>query len=507
MPDQPLLCGIDAGTSRVRVLIFDPTGRPVAEAAEPTPTRQLGPGVAEHDPEALWAAVLRSLRAAAAQVERPERVRSIAVASFGEAGVLVDAAGGTLCPILAWYDTRTGPELDRLLDRVGFERLHRITGLCPDPTFTLLKLAWLKRHLPRAVERAAAWLNVGDFITWRLGGRMATDLSLASRTMALDLVARRWSAELLEAAGVPERLMQAPTGSGSPLGTLAPEVAAVTGLSPGVVIGTGGHDHFCGMLAVGADRPGVLLDSMGTAEALTLVLAAPSTDPELGREGFNQGVILVERPLYYLFGGVPTSAAAVEGFRALWGRGVAHEALIAEAEAVPPGSFGTLFLPHLRIGAPPFPDPVSRGAFLGLSDAAGRGVLFRALLEGLALDAAQMLDSMCRRLAVPPPERLIAIGGSTRNPLLMRLKASLFDRPIEIAAVSEATCLGAALLGGLAAGVFGGLREARAAMVPTFRRVEPDPDWPKQRRRALREVYVAAHAAVRPLHARLAADR
>jgi xylulokinase len=506
LADEPLLCGIDAGTSRVRVLLFDTAGRPVAEAAEPTPTRRLGPGRAEHDPEALWACVLRSLRAAAAQIERPARIRSLAVASVGEAGVLVDAEGRTLCPILAWYDTRTAPMLDRLLDEVGFARLHGITGLCPDPTFSLVKLAWLRRHLPEAVERAVAWLNVGDFIAWRLGGRMATDLSLASRTMALDLAARAWSEELLAAAGVPLRLMQPLTASGAALGTLAPDVAAATGLAAEVVVGSGGHDHFCGMLAVGADRPGVVLDSMGTAEALTFVLEAPSADPALAREGFNQGVILIERPHYYLFGGLPTSAAAVEWFRGLWGESASWQSLIEEAAAVPPGSQGTLFLPHLRIGSPPFPDPVSRGAFLGLSDGAGRGVLFRALLEGLALDAARMLESMRGRLARPEPDRLVAIGGSTRNALLMRLKASLFERPVEIAAVSEATCLGAAILGGLAAGHYGSVAEARRTMVPSFRSVAPDPAWPEAHRRALREAYAEARAAVRPLHARLLAN-
>jgi xylulokinase len=503
MAEAPLLCGIDAGTSRVRVIVFEADGRQIAEASEPTPTKLLGPGEAEHDPEALWQSTLRSLAGAVAKVPKPSRIRGLAVASVGEAGLLVDGQGQPLAAIPAWYDTRTAPDLEKLVERLGFERLHRITGLCPDPTFGLLKLARLRRTEPLAVARAEAWLNVSDYLAWRLGGRRATDYSLASRTMALDLQARRWSGELLAAVDVPSGLMQPLTPSGALLGRIRPEVAAATGLAAEVAIGVGGHDHFCGMLAVGADTPGVMLDSMGSAEALTLVMAAASADAAAGRAGLNQGLIDVEGPLAYVFGGLPTSGAAVEWFRGLWGAGADRAQLMREAAAAPPGSLGTLFLPHLRLGSSPFPDPVSRGAFLGLSDGADRGVLFRAVLEGLALDAAQVMCVMLDRLHLPPPDRIILIGGSTRNELLMRIKASAYGRPVEVAEVSEATCLGAAILGGLAAGLFTDLADARSRLHLDFHVVEPDPEWPEPARAALRRAYAEAQAAVRPLHAAL----
>ncbi len=154
------------------------------------------------------------------------------------------------------------------------------------------------------------------------------------------------------------------------------------------MIGVGGHDHFCGALAIGADRAGVVMDSMGTAEALTLMLDRPSATTALADAGLNQGMLRVDEPVYYVFGGLPTSAAAVEWFRGLMG-GADHEVLVAEAKAVPPGADGLLFLPHLRLGSPPFPDPIARGAFLGLADTTGRAALYRAVLEGLAADAGE----------------------------------------------------------------------------------------------------------------------
>jgi xylulokinase len=497
MADRPLLCGIDAGTSRIRAVVFDTDGRLVAEAAEPTPTRRLGPGQAEHDPEALWQTLAGVLRRATGGVERPDRIRGLAIASMGEAGVLLDGESRPLAPVIAWYDTRTAPQLERLLGQVGFGRLHATTGLCPDPTFTLLKLLWLKDTAPEAFARGRAWLHVSDYLAWRLCGGRATDFSLASRTMALDIAAGRWCGELLEEAGVGRTLFQELAPAGTRIGGVTAEAARATGLPEGAAVGVAGHDHVCGALAVGADRPGVLFDSMGTAEALTLIIGRPSRDPEMGVAGLNQGMIHTGSPVFYVFGGLPTSAACVEWFRESQAPGVDHATLIAEAETVPLGCDGTVFLPHLRIGSPPYPDPVSRGAFLGISDRTTRAALYRAVLEGLALDSANILDTMQRLLQVPAPTRAIAIGGSSRNRLLMQLKASLFGRTIELASSAESTSLGAAMLGGLASETFPNLDTARAAMMPAFHGVGPDRGWPAAERDAVLARYARIYRTVR----------
>ena len=337
----------------MRALVFRPDGGVVASAAQPTPTRLLGSDSAELDAADLWCTVLAVLRRVVSEVPDAKAIRSIAVASVGEAGVLSTGDGHPLAPIIAWFDTRTRGELDWLLEHVGFERLHRITGLCADPTFSLLKLLWLKRH--RAVDFAAAtsWLNVGDYLAWRLCGERATDLSLASRTMLLDIETGRWSGPLLETCELPATLLPPLRPSGTRLGCILPEIAALTGLPGDCIVGVGGHDHVCGMIAAGADAAGVLLDSLGTAEALTLTCDRPITDPALGREGFNQGTFAVEAPLYYVFGGLPTAAAAVEWFRSLY-PGVDHATLIAEAESTANGD-GSCSCPISGWARRPFP--------------------------------------------------------------------------------------------------------------------------------------------------------
>lgn len=499
---DPLLCGVDAGTSRIRAIVFDLTGRPVAEASRPTPTVVVGPGQAEHDPEALWSATVEAIGEAVGSLDQPARVRGLAIASMAEAGVLLDDAGAPLGPALAWYDSRPAPRLERLVVELGADRLHGITGLCPDPTFTVAKLLWLREQAPEVLARAAAWLGISGWLAYRLTGVRACDHSIASRTMALDLAAAAWSTELLDLVGLPPRLFGELARAGQRLGTVLPDLAATTGLPADCAVGVAGHDHICGLLAVGADEEGVLLDSMGTAEALTLVLDRPSRDPALGRSGFNQGLIDAGRPRYYVFGGLPTSSGAIEWFRDKLAAGAPYATLLAEAAAVADDAHELMFLPQLRIGSPPYLDAPGRGAFLGISDGCDRGALFRALLEGLALDAANQV-LVLQRLGLPRPHRITAIGGGSRNPLLMRLKACLFGREVETLAMPEATALGAALLGGLAAGLFPDLAAARAGLRAERRLVAPDPAWPEPGRRARLEAYAAAYAALRPVHKRL----
>ncbi len=262
----------------------------------------------------------------------------------------------------------------------------------------------------------------------------------------------------------------------------------------------GGHDHIVGALAVGALAPGVLLNSLGTAEALTLALDGPSQQVELGRRGFNQGVVEVETPVHYVFGGFATSGACIEWFRGLFGADVPHEVLIAEADLVPPCSHGVTFLPDLRGRISPVPDPLARGAWFGLAADSARGELYRAVIEGLAFEARQTVDALTELPGIPAIRSIRAIGGNTRNELLMRIKASVYGQPIVAAEMAEATALGAALLGGLAAGVFPNLPSALSGLQASDREVAPVGEWIERYAAQYRSVYQPAYATLRPLH-------
>jgi len=502
MTDDRLLLGIDAGTSRVRAIVFTPEGRPVAEGSRPTPVEQPRPGWAEHDPEALWRAVRGALCDATAQIVEPARIAGLAVASVGEAFVALDAQGRPTCPAIAWYDERPKAELARLAATIGKERLHGLTGLAADPTFSLCKLLWLKANQPDALARTALWLNVAHYLAWRLTGVAACDLSLASRTLALDLEHRTWAADLIREAGLDPAIFAPIRPWGTLLGRVTAEAAAATGLSPGCAVGVAGHDHITGALAARALAPGVLLNSLGSAEALTLALERPSPAPELLARGYSQGVVEVagQTPVHYVLGGFPTSGACIEWFRALFAADLPHERLIADAEVEPPGCRGVTFVPDLRGRISPLPDPEARGAWFGLRADATRATLYRAVLEGLAFEARLTLDDLAALPGLQPIVQIRAIGGNTRNRLLLRIKASVYRRPIVATEMAEATALGAALLGGLAAGLFPDLASALASLAGAAATIPPEPAWVGRYDRHYRAVYRPAYAALRPLH-------
>lgn len=507
MADDPLIAGVDAGTTRIRAILFTPAGRVVAEGSRPTPVERPRPGWAEHDAEALWRATCGALRDATAGIDRPARVRGVAVASVGEAFVALDSQDRPTCPVIAWYDERPTAQLARLQAEIGADRLFALTGLSPDPTFTLCKLLWLKDNRPEALARTRQWLNVAHYLAWRLCGVAGGDLSLASRTLALDLHRHRWAEDLIREVGLSPAIFPKIRPCGARIGAVTGAAAGATGLSTECVVAVAGHDHIMGALAIGALAPGVLLDSMGSAEGLTLALPAATAEPELCRRGYSQGVVEVEAPVPFVFGGFPTAGACIEWFRTLFGAEIGYEQLIAEAAEVPPTCDGVTFVPDLRGRISPVPDPLARGVWFGLGGDATRATLFRAVLEGLAFEARQTVDALTELPGLPRIETVRAIGGNTKNALLMAIKAAVYDRPIAAAAMPEATALGAALLGGRAAGLVADLPSATAALAEDYRRFEPDPAWAASYEAHYRDVYRPAYAQLRPLHHAAAALR
>jgi xylulokinase len=496
-----LLLGLDLGTTSVKAVVYRTNGIAVGASARPTPTHVPRPGWAFYRPDELWQTAVAAIRGALADLPSPQEIASVAVASVGESGVLLDAAGAATTDSIAWFDTRTRPQATWLADRIGKDELFARSGLSLQPIFSLNKLLWHREHEPEAWARSVRWLMLADFIAFRLCGEAATDLSLASRTLLLDLRQKRWDEETLAQAEIDPKLLASLVPGGTSLGSVTTTAAALTGLPVAAVVASGGHDHVCGALAAGVTRPGQMLNSLGTAEALFLPIAQPLADPKAGRQGYTQGAHVVGGG-YYAFGGQYTSGASIEWLRNLLGASddpVAYEELIAAAERVAAGSLGVLFLPHLRLANPPYDDPRSRGALIGLSMDAGRDVITRAIFEGLALESRNTLEPLLAYPEVTAPQSIVAIGGGTRNPLLMRVKASVTNRIHHVVEAQEATALGAALLGGLGAGVYEGVDDAVASMRYGQQEIAPEPIDVPVYETIYNKVYQRFYPSVAPL--------
>lgn len=470
------LIGLDCGTQSVRALLADARGRTLALASRPTPTIITAPGAAEHDPQALWQTVLALLAEIGAAAPAGLEIAGIACASMGEACVLLDAMDRPIGRSITWFDRRTEADCAWLVERIGAERLFAVTGLPVDPTVTLCKLLWHRRTDPAGFARARRVLNLADYVAFRLCGEAATDRSLASRTMLLDIDAAGWSADLLAHTAIAPALLPPIRPSGTRLGPVRAEVLAASGLRGRPVVAVGGHDHVVGGFAAGAVRPGVLLDSFGTAEALLRTLARPVLTEATRSLGFWQGVVGLDRPFAYLGASINRAGGAVEWLAGLLG-GLSRTALVEAAAAAPVGSGGVLFLPHLAYATAPVVDTAARGAFLGLTAGSDAGTLARAVLEGLAMEARLAVDAMSALPGAGAPEEIRVIGGGTRNPLLLGIKAAVYARELTVIEAPEATALGAALLGGVAAGLWPDLATALDAIVQPRRTVAPDPHW------------------------------
>ena len=497
MSAEPILIGADVGTTNIKVVAFDGSGRAVERASCPTPTRYPRPGRADHDPEELWTSFAATLRRVTGELDDPNRVVSIAVASVGEAAVPLDSGGAPTSEIIAWFDGRARAQAQRLGRTIGQDRLFALTGLSLQPIFGLCKLLWLQENEPDAYSRTAMWLNVADYMAFRLCGVAATDFSLASRTLALDLQGLRWADGLMEEVGVSPDLFATLRESGSDLGPVGREAALATGLPEGARVAAGGHDHVCGALALGVTDKGTMLNSLGTAEAIFLPLERPLEEPRVGNQGYTQGAHVAGQ--YYVFGGQYTSGASVEWMREILD-GADYDALISEAENVPPGSFGAHFLPHLRLANPPYDDPSARGAFVGLSTDVGRGALFRAVLEGLAYDSRNSLEPLLAHAGLEKLQAIHAIGGGTQNRLLMSIKATVMNQEITVSGIEEATSLGAAILGGTAAGVYPDIPSAIKELHHDETTIAPVPDEVPFYEAAFRNIYANLYPALRDIH-------
>ncbi len=377
--------------------------------------------------------------------------------------------------------------------------LFAITGTEIQPIMTAPKLMWIRDELPEVWSRTSKFLNVSAYIAWRLGAEMVQEHSLASRTGLFDLRRRDWHPELLKLAGLDRSLFGTLTQGGTRIGSVSRAGSLASGLPAGIAIGMAGHDHLCGAFAGGVIRRGDVLDSIGTAEGLLVGLDTPVDDVTMGGQGFTQGAHVVPDQ-YYGLGAIYTAGASYEWARKAFAGGRDHQAILAGARSVSAGSLGVMFLPHLRLAMFPELDSRARGAFIGLTTDVTTDVLIRAVLEGVAMEGRAGFGPLAQFADLPELTDIKVIGGTARNQLLIEIKASVMNARQHVLAVDEATALGAAMLAGMAAGVYSSADDAIAQVSYDATIVEPDSSVVALYDAMFNDVYRHIYHALRPMH-------
>ena len=445
MTDEPLLLGIDAGTTTMKAVLLDLQGRETAVVSRPTPFTT-SPSGSEMAVDALMDA-LRDLLARLGPARA--QVAAVGIAGMGESGAPLGRDGTPLAPVIAWHDPRGAQTVARLERAFGPSLALRI-GQRPRTVSSVAKLGWLAGHWV-CVADIRRWLGVGELCLRRLSGAEATEHSLACRTGCYDVVERAWMPEVARVAGVPVHIFAEVQTAGAPMGTVTPEAAEWSGLPAGIPVTLAGHDHLAGAAGAGA-LPSDLVNSVGTAET---VLRRLDVLPDLGRAAELRAAVSVWPGAggWSVMSGAARAGVVLGRAAAALGRTPPElDQLAAGAEPVEPPQVeeaGRLVAALQERPDVPLPSGEPGAIWLGLLEALSRRTL----------EAASRLEVLAGAAS-----RVVVFGGGSRSRAWMDAKARLSPMPVAVPRIGEAAGRGAALFAGVATGWW---PSAEAAPLPT----------------------------------------
>lgn len=462
--------GIDVGTTNCKICLYriaDLTLIKKQSFATPKTVTEHG---SDFEIKALWKGIVEGLAKVAAALSDPENIVSVSVASVGEAGVLLDAQDNVIGPVMTWYDTRTQPQLERVVSRISESRLYEITGIPAHSNYSLNKILWLTEHTDN--QTPASWLCMAEYIAFRLSGVKRAEYSLASRTLAFDITKDTWSDEICSALDIPVSLFSPLVTAGEPTGNLLTQISEATGISTQTKISIAGHDHMVGSVAVGLTDEEQILNSTGTTEGLLVVRHKPSaTEPYYQSRVSNGHHVL--RDAYTLYASLPSAGYAIEWFTNLFSLKPADFNCMTVwlmnkgAAETPTDSF---LIPHLRGSGPPSRTIHAKGLVYGVEDQTDPEAFLKAVFHGLCYELRHLLETY-ETLTGSHWKSVMVIGAACQNPYWLQLKATILNREIVACQIPEAVSRGAALLGARGAGY-----ETEEANLPEDALVRYQPD-------------------------------
>lgn len=476
MKHEPLLMGIDIGTSACKAALFRLDGTVAACAVRTYPTHHPAPGYAEQDCADWWGAVCAAAAQCLASVD-PADVAGIGVDGQSWSCIPVDGQGRALHRTPIWMDMRCADLCAQVTQSLGADTIFHVAKNPFQPSYTTPKILWFRRHRPDIYEKTAYFLQSNSYIVLRLTGRVTQDKSQSYGLHVYDMAKGCYDPGLCKALDIDPARLPPIFACHQVVGRVTRRAAEETGLAPGTPVVAGGLDAACGALGAGVCRPGQTQEQGGQAGGMGICVEKPLGDPRLILSSH------VVPELWLLQGGTVAGGAAYGWIAGAIGRAEEEAALRAGrrpmalmdelAAEVGPGSDGLLFLPYLAGERSPIWDANASGMFFGLTFGKGRGHFYRAVMEGAAYALRHNLQ-VARQAGVHAAS-LNAMGGAAGSPVWMQIKADVTGTPLCVPRSDTATPLGAAILAGVGTGLYAGFDEAVAATIRVERTYQPDP--------------------------------
>jgi gluconokinase len=484
--------GVDVGTTNVKALAMpSDLSQILAHASAPVTTLNPEPGYAEQDPDEIWSAFVQVMAEVSREVTQGGNVIThVAFSTAMHSLLAIDNNGTPLGHAILWSDNRAEAQATalRTTEAELGNQIYAQTGTPIHPMIPLCKLAWMRENDPRLLRRTARFGSIKEFLWHKLTGVFEVDHSIATATGLFDANAKQWSSLAIDYAGVrPDQLSTLVPTTHQRVFQPRPE-ATGTGLKAGVTLLIGASDGCLANLGAGAIKPGVATLTIGTSGAIRQTVRKPLRDDQ----GRLFCYILDED--HFVVGGPTNNGGNVLEWVSEKLTKLETQAVLAEAETVPAGSEGLLFLPYLQGERAPLWDASARGAYLHVDWMHTQAHFIRAALEGVLFNLLSINDLLTKHTG---PARVIhANGGFAQSTFWVQMLADMAGVPVRLNASNESGSMGAILLTMKATGLVKSLDEAaeRVAFGETF---EPNPSCTKVYRDTFRRWQQAVQSTLR----------
>jgi xylulokinase len=505
--------GIDVGTSGVKVIILDKTGKLLAKASREYSMEIPADGWAQQDPDLWWNNTKSAIREAASGLGSEKDIRAIGLSAQMLGAVFLDKSGKSIRPCLIWCDQRSSTERDALEKELTLEYILEKTGNYPLTGYWLPKLKWLEKKEPENYDKIDKVIFPKDYIRFMLTGEFVTEVADGGGSSLFDVARRQWSWDLIDRVGFPRNWFVKVVESDEITGKVRREVADEIGIPAGTPVVGGGGDQLAGGIGNGIVEEGIVSSTIGTSGVVFACTDSLKIDyDKRGLHCFCHSV----RDKWSVFGCTLAAGGSYkwireqlagdeERYARKTGIGV-YDVMDLLASKSPVGSKGLIFLPYMIGERTPYPDPYAKGVFFGLSLRHNRGDMIRSVMEGVTFslrDSMEILHGFGVTI-----KQVRASGGGGKSSLWRQMQADIFNTELITLNIDEGPALGASILAMVGAGAYKTVKEACDVIIRPVHRQEPIPENVRVYEEsygiyrslypALKDVF-AAHSAVKAL--------